>query len=182
MKSERITNVKPVVEAAIFIALAFITRQLGFQILPQGGHVNVTALPLALYAVRNGVKWGILMGAIYGIVVIMLVGILYHPLSGLLDFIFPSAAMGLAGLFEGNFRAYLGILLGSIVGLASHILSGVIIFGHFMPEVFFGLPMQNVFFYSLLYNAAHVIPSIVLSLVTLSLLHKPLNRFILGKI
>ena len=178
MKPKQNKEVKLLVEAAMFIALAFITRQLGFQIMPQGGNVNITALPLALYAVRNGVRWGILMGAVYGGIVIMLAGTLYHPLSGLLDYILPSAAMGLAGLLKGNHRAYYGILLGSLVGMASHIISGVVIFGHYMPEVYFGLPMQNVFLYSFLYNAAYNIPSLVLSLFVMFLIQKPLKKYL----
>jgi len=171
---------RSIVEAGIFVALTFIIGHFEFRILPQGGSVNIVALPLAIYAFRNGFKLGVAAGGTYGLLRLLWMGVMYHPLSGLLDFIIPSAAMGLAGLFKGRFGAYLGIIFGGIVGLASHILSGVLIFGHFMPDIFMGIPMGNVFFYSFIYNVTHVVPSIALSLFTLSLLYKPLERFIQG--
>jgi len=173
------TDIQRIVEAALFLAITFIIARLEFRIWPQGGSVNIFILPLVLYAVRNGVKWGLLTGTAYGILSIMWASFLYHPLSGLLDFIVPAAATGLAGLLRGDFRAYWGILLAGSVGMASYVLSGVFIFGHFMPEVFLGIPMGNVLFYAFLYNATYVIPSMLLSLFVLSLIHKPLRRFIL---
>ena len=137
-------KIKAVVEAGIFIAITFIVGRMEVHILPQGGSLNIAALPLAIYAVRNGVKWGVTAGAVYGVLILMWTGFLYHPLSGLLDFIIPPAAMGLAGLFKGN--PYWGIVLGCTVGMVSHILSGVIIFGHFMPDVFLESQWEAYFF------------------------------------
>jgi len=175
------TNTRRIVEAALFIAITFIIGRLEFRILPQGGSISMVALPLAIYAVRNGIGWGILTGAAYGTITIMWSGSLYHPLSGLLDFIIPPAAMGLAGLFSGDHRVYLGILLGCSVGLLSNILSGILIFSHFMPDVFLGLPMGNIFFYSFIYNVTHVVPSMLLSMFVLTLIKRPLKRFIFGQ-
>ena len=178
MTQERL-KLRSIVEAGIFIAIAFVLGRLELRIMPQGGSINIVAVPLVIYAVRNGFGRGVLAGAVCGVLVLTWTGVVYHPLSGLLDYVLPPAAMGLAGLFRGKWGAYKGILLGCGVGLAAHVLSGVLIFGHFMPDNFMGIPMENVFFYAFLYNAAHIVPSLVVSLLILALLSKPLKRFIL---
>jgi len=174
------TKTRSIVEAGVFIVITFIVGRLEFRILPQGGSVNIIAVPLAIYAVRHGFKWGILTGSGYGVLALMWTGFVYHPLSGVLDYIIPPAAIALSGLFKGKFGAYQGIVIGCCVGLASHILSGVLIFGHFMPDIFMGIPMRNVFFYAFIYNVTHIIPSMVLSLFILAFLFKHLQHFILG--
>ena len=43
-------------------------------------------------------------------------------------------------------------MIGALGALLSFVLSGVIVWGEYMPETFLGIGMTNVWFYSFLYN------------------------------
>ena len=170
-------NTRPMLEAALFIVIALILTRFGLRLWPQGGSINFFMVPLIVYAVRWGLRWGLLAGLAFGILNIFFGSALYHPLSGLLDYIIPGMAFGLAGLFRGKTAVYLGALVGGTVTLLSHIASGILIFAHFMPSEFLGLNMSNIWFYSFLYNATYIIPNIIFAIIILAIMHKPLKAY-----
>ena len=59
----------------------------------------------------------------------------------------PVWGMG-AGLVFGVLKA----VIGALGALVSFVLSGVIVWGMYMPDVFLGMAMKNVWVYSFIYN------------------------------
>ncbi len=58
--------------------------------------------------------------------------------------------VGLAGLLPK--KPVAAVILSSAARLLVHVISGVVIWGQWMPDEFLGLQMTNVWFYSFLYN------------------------------
>ena len=88
-----------------------------------------------------------------------------------MDYPLAFAVVGIGGLarqFESAYiSAIVAVVLGGIARFGVHWASGVVFFGHYAPE---GEP---VWLYSLIYNAAYLIPEMLLCAV---LLPTVLNR------
>lgn len=158
-------------EGAIIIALAVVLNFIKADLGPEGGSVNLLFIPLMLFALRRGPLWGCGAGLVFGVIKCLLGGgIAYGWQSLLLDYAVAYSLVGLAGLTPN--KPVLGSLLGSAGCLASFVLSGVLIWGQYMPESFWGLKMANVWVYSLLYNGSFTLCNEILAAVALSLLSK----------
>jgi thiamine transporter len=176
-------NTKQLTEAGIFISISlvldFVARFIPLQIWPQGGNVNITLLPIVLFSVRNVTKdGGLLLSILAGALargMVMLWATVYHPLSAVLDLVVVGALYGAVGIVNkvklNNF-APLAIVVFGLIALFSHIVSGVVIFYVFMPDVFLGIEMNNFWVYSTLYNCTHAIPTIALTTFLFLLLPK----------
>lgn len=162
---------KTLCEGAVIIALAVVLNFLKLDLGPEGGSVNLIFIPLMLYALRRGAPWGIGAGAIFGLLKCLIGGgIAYGWQSILLDYSAAYALVGLAGLLPR--RPVLGTVLGALGCLASFVLSGVLVWGEYMPESFWNLPMVNVWVYSLLYNGSFVLCNELLAAAAIALLAK----------
>mgnify|MGYP004659869167 FL=1 len=158
-----------ITEGAVMVAAALV---LNFLRAPTdwlsgtGGSMELTMIPLAVYALRRGCGWGIGAGAVFGTLkCIVGGGIAYGWAALLLDYTAAFAVVGLAGLMPD--RPVWGAALGAFARYAVHVLSGVIIWGQWMPEEFLGLAMTNVWLYSALYNGIYmVVNGVVLCAVT----------------
>lgn len=64
-----------------------------------------------------------------------------------------------------------GLLIGFILRLGAHFISGVIWFGEYGPE---GMPVA---LYSLLYNLSYLVPEVLLTLAVLIILAKSSQKF-----
>lgn len=160
-----------VCEGAVMVAMAVVLNFLKVDLGPQGGSVNLVFIPLMVYALRRGVGWGIGAGFIFGFIKCVIGGgISYGWQSLLLDYSVAYGLVGLSGLLPN--RPVLGSVLGSLGCLASFVLSGVLIWGMYMPEVFWNLPMTNVWVYSLLYNGSFVACNGILAAIAIGLLAK----------
>lgn len=158
-------------EGAVMVALAVVLNFLKVDLGPQGGSVNLVFIPLMVYALRRGAGWGIGAGIIFGTIKCLIGGgIAYGWQSLLLDYAVAFGLVGLAGLLPK--KPVLGSLLGSAGCLFSFVLSGVLIWGVYMPESFWGLPMTNVWVYSLLYNGSFVACNAILAAAAIGLLDK----------
>lgn len=180
MRNER---VRLIVEIALCVALAAVLNLPGLQIrLPiniAGGTVSLNMLPIFVLALRRGLGPGLVAGAIYGFVDLLIEPFVVHPVQLLLDYPIAYGLVGLAGLgavawhqrvaggrlVDGARVALPFLLLGGAGRFAAHWLSGMIFFGANAPEG------QPVWLYSLVYNASYLIPSVVLAaLATLAVL------------
>jgi len=114
---------------------------------------------------------GLLAGTVYGFVQLVLEPYVVHPAQLVLDYPLAFGLLGLAGLVAA--RPLVGVALGIAGRFVAHWLSGVVFFAAYAPEG------MNAYLYSALYNAAYLVPELVLSTVALVLL-LPLLRKIPG--
>lgn len=158
-----------ITEGAIMVAAAMVlnllrapTDWLG----GTGGSIELTMIPLAVFALRRGWLWGIAAGAVFGTLkCIVGGGVAYGWAALLLDYTAAFAVVGLAGLLGK--KPVWGAALGAFARYAVHVLSGVIIWGQWMPDSFLGMDMTNVWVYSALYNWVYMsVNGVMLCLVT----------------
>ena len=159
---------KFLVEGALCLALSLILSSLKLFTLPQGGSITLEMLPLLFFAFRRGLKWGLLVGLLSGFLQIFLGGYIFHPLQAILDYPLAMTAMGLGGIFPNH--KLLSSLIAGAFRLFCHTLAGVIFFASYAPIG------ENVWLYSLIYNATFLIPSLFLSAFIALILWKKLNQ------
>ncbi len=168
-KDKRSFDSKTIAYAGICIAISFSLSYLRIVRMPQGGSITpASILPLMIFAYAFGVKKGVFVGFIYGLLQAFQSadGIL-HPAQFLLDFPIAYACIGFAGAFAQvkALKRYpqLQIALGGVVaGLSRflmHFLSGIFAFGVFAPE---GTPVA---LYSLSYQAGYVLPDVAIAII-----------------
>ncbi len=175
-------TLRAICEGAIFIAIAWALSFVELNLWFQGGSIDAVMIPLVIFAVRWGAGWGLGASLLFGTLKFFLAGgFAIGWASILLDYTIAYMMIGLAGLFRGR---PVGLIYGSIVGgigrFLIHFLSGITIYAQYMPEEFMGITMENVWFYSALYNGGYMLPNIVLSCVAGALLMKPLARYLGG--
>ena len=181
-------------ESAIFIALGTILSILKID-LPFGGGVTIACmLPLVLISHRWGWKWGVLTAFVFGLIqmflgldnvgyatdFIMAVGIIF------LDYIIAYTVIGFSGVFDkplGKTRISMavGIAVTFVLRFCCHLLTGVWIWGEWMPETFMNLTMTSPWLYSFLYNGWYMLAELVVTEVIAMLIYSPLATFIQGK-
>jgi thiamine transporter len=87
-----------------------------------------------------------------------------------------------AGLFHKNKN---GLYLGTIAGCAARFvvayLVGVIIWGEYMPDRFFGMTMTSPWLYSALYNGSYIVIDMVLCLIAAFFLYKYMGKYVRGE-
>lgn len=149
MKSKQTT--RTLCEGAIMVAMAVVLNFFKFDLFAQGGSMNLLFIPLMVFALRRGPVWGMGAGLVFGVLkAIIGGGIAYGWQSLLLDYALAYALTGLAGFTPKN--PVLGTVIGALGALLSFVLSGVFVWGEYMPDVFLGMAMKNVWIYSFIYN------------------------------
>lgn len=137
--------------------------------MPMGGSVTAGSMvPLFIFAYRWGGKKGMLAGAVFGILDLIIGGIFsIHPFSLIFDYPLAYAMLGIAGFFKRNTA---GILEGVFTGIAGrficHVLSGVVAYASYAPEG------QSPWVYSILYNGTFLLPEFVITVVLTLLILK----------
>ncbi|MGE5678085.1 MAG: energy-coupled thiamine transporter ThiT [Pseudomonadota bacterium] len=168
------TSTKMLTEAGIMIAAAQILSYVKIFEAPYGGSITAgSMIPIIVFSLRWGVKWGILAGAAYGILQFLLGGAIYsfHIVSILFDYVVAFGFLGLAGLFRSSVK---GVFLGSFMGILGrfvcHVISGVVVWASYAPEG------MNPLFYSVMYNGSYLLPELVITLVIVGVLYKPIIK------
>jgi thiamine transporter len=147
-------------EIALTIALATVLSMLTIWRMPQGGSVSLGMLPLFVLAFRRGLVPGLVAGALYGLVDLMVNPYVVHWAQLVLDYPLAYLLVGLAGVVYARlarlggrqpdtrfvYLVAVGITLGALGRYLAHVLSGVIYFSEFAPAG------QPVWLYSALYN------------------------------
>jgi thiamine transporter len=167
-------NTRMLVEAGVMLAMAVILSEFVklFE-MPMGGSVTLGGMvPIFIFAFRWGGKKGLLVGAVYGILDMIIGFYAAHPLSILLDYPMAFGMIGLAGFFKKtNFGYILGVVTGITGRFIMHVISGVVFFASYAVE-----SGQTPLVYSLSYNAYYLVPEMVITIV-LSLLIMKFIKF-----
>jgi thiamine transporter len=160
-------------ELTIFVALTIVLKDVLPPIfeMPQGGAITIAGLvPLVWFALRRGLKYGVIAGLVYGLIHAFLPGAyIVHPLQGALDYPLAFAALGLAGFFKKI--PYVGIAVGIIGRFICSFAAGMIFFTSFSID---GITA------SAIYNGIYLIPEfgITVSIIYLLLKKKLLNIYL----
>lgn len=169
--SDSSRRLRVLVEGALCVALSVVLSWLKIFTMPQGGSITLEMAPLLYFAYKRGCGWGALAGAVSGTLQIFFGGYVAHPVQALLDYPLAFACMGAGGLFGQDGK---GVIAGTAAAvtarLACHVLSGVIFFASYAPEG------RNVWIYSLAYNAAFLVPSVVITAAVAWLLWRKLLK------
>ena len=179
MRSQTKKRILCITEGALSLALAFVLEMLCVwlnaitgvsTLLPFGGTITISMLPIIYYSYRNGAAWGIGAGFVYSLLQ-MLLGF-YIPPAGtwwalvlciVLDYLVAFTVVGTAELFAKPFgkKRIVGYCVGAVavclIRFVSSFLSGVILWGSNAPEG------MNVWLYSLIYNSSYMLPNAILT-------------------
>ena len=185
-------RVRAIAEIGLAVALAIALNAIFSLVLPFrmpfGGSLSLIMLPIVFIALMRGTATGIVTGILVGFSDLMFDPFVISIPQMLLDYPIAYGLVGLAGLFAltpklapklapkvGNNQsananleytqpsvqkmiafAIAGTVVGGLARLAAHVASGVIFFAQYAPEA------QNVWVYSLIYNATFMGPNIVM--------------------
>lgn len=151
------------VEASMMLALAIILGEfVKLFKMPMGGSVTLGGMvPLFLFAFRWGGKKGLLVGAVYGVLDLVIGGFYsMHPISIILDYPLAFAMIGFAGFFKKTAVGYIaGIMTGVVGRFICHVVSGVVFYASYAPEG------QSPLIYSILYNGTFLLPELIITVV-----------------
>ena len=178
-------------ESAMMIALGTILSMLKID-LPFGGGVTIASmLPVVLISHRWGWKWGIPTAFVYSVIQLLLgldnVGYATTFATALgvilLDYIVAYTVLGFSGCFDtvlGKTQKSLavGIAVTFILRFVCHLITGVWIWGGWMPESFMNITMTSPWLYSFLYNGWYMLAELVATEIIAMLLYKPLGKLI----
>ncbi|MBE6876907.1 MAG: energy-coupled thiamine transporter ThiT [Ruminococcus sp.] len=159
--------------SGIMIALSTVLSMIKLIPMPQGGALTpCSMLPVCMISIIYGVKWGLGTGFAYSLVQLAIdfsaalswgISAKALAVSFACDYIIAFTVLGLAGLFRNQpkWGIGVGITIVFLLKYASHVFSGAVAFGQFMPEEF-----SNVWIYSLAYNTymlPELIPTIIIA-------------------
>ncbi|MDR2106776.1 MAG: energy-coupled thiamine transporter ThiT [Coriobacteriales bacterium] len=190
----RDTRILILVEVALAVALATVLSflQIRLPINLAGGSIQLAMLPLAVVALRRGALAGATAGALFGLIDLLLEPFVLFPLQVILDYPGPYLLFGLGvGLFSGVYRraaeaadrrvtggfiarstviTIAAVVVGGLLRLVSHVLSGVFFFAEYAADFFAEHPALvqagpldagvNAWIYSIIYNLLYIVPSV----------------------
>lgn len=187
-------TVRKLTESAVFIAIATVLSFLKID-LPFGGGVTIVSmLPLIIVSHRWGWKWGVFTAFAYGVLQLLFgldnVGYATTFLTAvgviLFDYVIAYTVIGLSGFFDrfcGKTRTSVcvGIAATFFLRFLCHYITGVWIWGGWMPESFMNITMTSPWLYSLLYNGWYMLAELVITEIAANLIYQPLRKYICGE-
>ena len=170
MQTNSQTAIRRLVESAILVALASVLSLIKLAELPAGGSVTCASmLPILIVAYRNGPFWGLGAGLVFSVVQLLTGLSVFSWVTGwqsvlavaLLDYIIAFIVSGLGGIFRSQKRTQAtalvyGALLVSLLRFICHLISGATVWAGL------SIPDGAALAYSLIYNAAYMIPETVI--------------------
>lgn len=160
-------------ESAIMLALGFILSMLKIIDMPFGGSVTVfSMLPVIIIAYRYGTPWGLLVGFTASLLQMLtgLKNLTYGTSAGaviaiiMLDYVVAFTSMGLGGIFKGKIKDQgTSIACGAFVACLLRYICHTIVGCTVWAGV--SIPTTDGLLYSLVYNAAYMIPETVITVV-----------------
>ena len=177
------TRTRMLCEGAIMVALAQILSYIKIMELPNGGSLTPAMFPILLFAVRWGLKDGLLAGFVFGLLQLIFDGAYaWGWQSMLLDYLVAFPPLGLAGLFKGKkWGIFAGTVLGCLRRFIVHFISGITIYRIYAPTEILGTVFDEPNLYSLVYNGSYMLPNTILALAIAGLLYAPLKKFYVGE-
>lgn len=170
-------------EAAVMVACAQILSYIKLMELPNGGSLTPAMFPIIFFAIRWGLKPGLLAGFAFGLLQLIFDGAYaWGWQSMLLDYLVAFTPLGLAGLFKGKkWGIFVGTVVGCFCRFVVHYISGVTIYKILEPTELMGTTFSNPSFYSLVYNGSYMLPNTILALIIAGVLYVPLKKYILAQ-
>ena len=186
MQNKEITRkrIYTLTECAVMIALATVLSLIKVWKMPLGGSITaLSMLPICLFSVMFGLKWGLGGAFVYAVIQLMLDlpeamgwGLTPTVWVGMIlfDYLIAFTVLGLAGVFRRKKEAgaLLGTCLAMFLRFVSHVISGTLFFGAWLPEGW-----SNPLIYSICYNGLFMLPELILTgIVMFSLLKIPVIK------
>jgi len=168
-------------EAAVMIALAQILSYIRIYRFPDGGSVDPAMLPIIIFAVRAGLGWGTGAGFVFGVLQYFLgngIAIDWTTLVG--DYLVAYTLLGFGAGLGCYFRRgglALGTLFGCLLRFGVHLMTGVYIWGVYMPESFFGMTMTGPWLYSALYNGSYMALDFAICIILVLILGRAAPKY-----
>ena len=165
------------VECAILIAMAFVLGFIKIIDMPYGGSVTAASMvPIIIAGYRHGLKWGLITGFAFSLLQLLtgLESVSYATSSTaavaiiMLDYIVAFTVLGLLGIFKRN-RHQTGVLISGafvvcFLRFICHVITGCTVWAGV------SIPTADGAVYSIVYNAAYMIPETVVTLYVIALL------------
>ncbi len=160
---------------ALAVAMTVVLNMFVLFRMPQGGSVTLASMvPIFFIAFIYGPNIGVLTGLLFGVINLLLGGVIVHPIQILLDYPVPFMLLGLAGYLPKKMN--IGMILATVLRFASHVISGFVFFAQYAPEG------MNPLIYSMIYNGPFLVADLLIALVVINILPvKKLGRRMLGK-
>lgn len=182
-QGKRRNQTRMLCEGAIMVAIAEILGFIKIWHMPEGGSVSLMMLPIIIFGLRWGLGSGLLAGLALGIVDFMVAGgiaIGWQSIIG--DYVVACTLIGLAGVGAG--KGLPGIIIGAVLGslgrFAAVWTTGATIWGEYMYDIY-GLPMNNEWVYSFLYNLPVLVSGVICVVICAALYNiKSLRKYLLG--
>ena len=165
---------------AMYIALFFVfdwmSNTVGFFKMPNGGSLGIGVIPLLLCSYHLGWKKGVMVCLIC-VLMMFMTGRVYVVqnsdgfapwqigLQYLMEYPLAFGVYGLASLFPNFGVFYLGVAVTNLIRLALHVIAGTI---------FWATPWWG----SFTYNAWYMIPTMILCLAVIPVIHSRLKQLI----
>lgn len=156
-------KIRILVEGGICLGLAIVLGLFNLFTMPQGGSISLAALPIIVFAMRNGWKSGVFVGFIYGVLQ-LIIGPIYsvHPVSIIFDYLLVGAVLGLIINESSNMKLIARFVVVFLARYLSYVISGVVVFSSYAGD-------QNPLIYSLVYNTYALVEMAVVLAVILIL-------------
>lgn len=165
-KEKKKIGTKQLVVCAMAVALAMVTSMLKIYSFPFGGSVTLfSMLFICFVGYLYGPATGMLAGAAYGVLQLLIEPYIYFPLQVLVDYPLAFGALGLSGCFSKSKHGLVkGYLCGVLARYVFAVISGWLFFGEYAWDGWAALP------YSLVYNGCYIFAEAALTVLVLSIL------------
>jgi len=165
-------NLLALLEGAVMIALATILSLITVIKMPFGGGITAASMvPIILVSYRRKVKWGVLIAFVYSALQLLLgMENLQYATSFaaacaiiFLDYVIAFAVLGLGGIFRDKLHSQsLEVVCGSALACAlryvCHVIAGCTVWAGV------SIPTADGLLYSVVYNAAYMIPETIITI------------------
>lgn len=160
---------------AICMALSCVLSMIRLFRMPNGGSVTpASMLPLMLFSYVYGAGPGVALGAVYGMMQLLLGGYMLSVPQVLLEYPIAFALIGLAGLFHRSGNMKLGLALGAVIGSFGRYVAATVAGIVFWSDLTQGVWPAIV--YSVGYNASYMLPDCIICVVLAVLLGERLVK------
>ena len=161
---------------AMSVALSYAKIPIGLF----GGSIDFVMVPLLIICYMQGAAYGIVSGAVFGLIKCIIGGGIGWALpSVLLDYVLAYAAVGVAGFFRKKYALIeLSTLLGCVARFVIHFISGITIYAIATATPIDGTSIitSNAWLYSLIYNGLYMLPNTVIAVIVMAVLRPVLLR------
>lgn len=175
MKREQIQDMAYMaIYAALYIVLWYVGKMVPFLTMPQGGSIQIEVAPLFIASFHLGWHKGFLVALLCWVLELLMGGsrwFLNVP-QYLFDYIIPLIVIGVASIFKGKYRIYIGVVVAMVLRFLSTVISGV----YYWPPEDMVAGSSAAWVYSLSYNVWYNAATLIVCIILVPLLAKHLKK------